>query len=68
MRGHLFQDSMADAMKKTIQATGIAMTAGETAVLGISPEAAKIYLLAERMIADINDIIARDNHDSTFES
>lgn len=41
-RWHLFQDSMAEAFEKAIQTTGIAMTAGETAVLWQSGDAKKI--------------------------
>lgn len=52
-RGHLFQDSMAEAMKKVIQTTNIAMTAGETAVLGISHEANKVQTIAEKAIEEI---------------
>jgi len=56
-RGHLFQDSMADAMKKVIRTTGIAMTAGETAVLGMSPEASKIQTVAQKTIEEIQKIL-----------
>ena len=56
-RGHLFQDSMADAMRKVIQTTGIAMTAWETAVLGMSHEAVKIHTAAKKIIDDIQNVL-----------
>ena len=56
-RGHLFQDSMAEAMKRTIQTTGIAMTAWETAVLGMSHEAVKIHTAAQKTIEEIQNIL-----------
>lgn len=62
MRGHLFQDSMADAMKKVIETTGIAMTAGETAVLGMSAEASKIYERTQIKMKEIQEVLKGDNN------
>ncbi len=52
---------MAEAMKKTIQTTGIAMLAGETAVLGQSPEAAKIYTETKKIVDAIQNVL--DEHE-----
>jgi hypothetical protein len=52
---------MAEAMKNVIQTTGIAMVAGETAVLGMSHEASRIYTAAKQIIDDIRNILDNRN-------
>ena len=56
-RWHLFHDSMVVAFKRVIKTTGIAMTAWETAVLGMSHEAVKIHTVAQKAIEEIQNIL-----------
>lgn len=55
-RGHLFQDSMSEAFRRAITKTGIAMTAGETAVLGESPKTIKLQNIIKETIHQLRGI------------
>jgi len=55
-RGKFFQDTMKEAMKKAIQTTQIAITAGETAILGTNPQAK----YAQKIIEDLYKVLHED--------
>jgi hypothetical protein len=61
IRWHLFQDSMAQAMKKAIEKVDIPMTAGETAVLWQNEEARKIQKATLEMINQIKTTLSNQH-------
>jgi len=59
-RWHLFQESMAEAMKKVILEVDIPMTAGETAVLWPNEEARKIKKATVEAMKEIQKILDKN--------
>lgn len=67
IRWHLFQDSMAQAMKKAIEKVDIPMTAGETAVLWQNEEARKIQKATLSTIKSIQEILDENQEKAKIE-
>lgn len=63
VRGHIFEDTMKEAMKKVISKIDIPITAWETAVLWQNEEARKIQIAATTTIAKIKDILSSWDND-----
>jgi len=59
-RWHLFQDSMSLAMKRAIQTTKIAMTAGETAVLWSNAHAKYAQKTIKQLLKALEGILVQD--------